>query len=88
MFKHVRVGAGAGAIAVIRIFGSVEPEPKDTYITAPKHWYRYQVSGLRVLIHEKSRLQKVVWGSVLYILLSCPFKYLKFKDAVFKVQHE
>jgi hypothetical protein len=72
MFKHVRVGAGAGAIAVIRIFGSVEPEPKETYITAPIHWYRYQVSGLRVLHCSFMRNQgyRKLYG-VVYCISCC-----------------
>ncbi len=31
---HVRVGAGSGA--VIRIYGTLEPEPKEIF-TAPQH---------------------------------------------------
>jgi hypothetical protein len=35
--KNVRVEAGAGA--VIRIYGSAEPESKEIF-TAPHHWFR------------------------------------------------
>jgi hypothetical protein len=33
---YVRVVAGA--VAVIRIYGSAEPEPKEI-VTAPQHWF-------------------------------------------------
>ncbi len=32
----VRVGAGSGAVAVIRIYSFAEPEPKEIF-TAPQH---------------------------------------------------
>jgi hypothetical protein len=41
--KIVRVGARAGDVAVIRIYGSAEPEPKEIF-TAPQHCWQITCS--------------------------------------------
>jgi hypothetical protein len=40
--ENVSAGSGAGAGAVIRIYGSTEPKPNEIF-TAPHHWTNHYI---------------------------------------------